>query len=138
VVRRTTSLPVLTKTVYEGYEHIWARALPEAHHRALCGLFHLPKFLDAAKGRREHYYVTVEKARGVLNWGWEREPSEQEVIGVLALVLGRDRTFLSYVSEHGGASQALDPVRWRLVLESGAGTIVGQYLITHEITESAI
>lgn len=116
----------------EDFDHIWARVLPEAHHGAFRSLLHLSGFLEAAKGRREHYYATVAKLRGVLLWAFDREPSDHEVLGLLAFVLGRDRTFLSYVSKHGGATQALDPNKWRLVLEAGAGTIMGDYLIEQQ------
>lgn len=117
------------------HEHIWARMLPEAHHRAMCGLYHLPTFLDAAKGRRERYYTAVDKSRGVLQWVLERDPLEHEVLSMVALVLGKDQTFLPYVSKHGGAGEALDPVRWRFVLEAGAGAIMGEYLIARDNAE---
>lgn len=113
----------------DDHEDIWARMLPEAHHRALYRLYHLAKFLDAAQGRRDRYFTAVDKSRGTLRWALERDPSEQEVLSLIALILGKDRTFLPYVSKHGGASQALDPDHWRFVLEAGAGAIMGAYLI---------
>jgi hypothetical protein len=60
------------------------------------------------------------------------QPEDREVVSMIAVVLGKDRSFLPYVSKHGGAIQALDPQRWRLVLEAGAGAIVGAYLIALE------
>lgn len=116
----------------EDHEHIWARVLPEAHHRAFFALYHLSRFLDAADGRRERYFTAVEKSRGTLRWVLERDPLEQDVLSLMALILGKDRTFLPYVSKHGGASQALDPNSWRFVLEAGAGAIMGEYLIACE------
>lgn len=91
-------------------------------------------FLSAAKGRREQYYATVAKGRGVLLYVLDREPSQLDILGLIAYVLGRDGTFLSYVSDHAGATRALDAQTWRQVLEAGAGSIMGDYLIEQQKT----
>jgi len=114
------------------YEHIWQRTLPEAHHLAFYKLYHLAKFLSAAKGRREQYFATVAQGPEILRDVLDREPSEQDVLSFIAFVLGKDRTFVSHVSEHGGAVQTLEPEKWRRVLEAGAGAIVGEYLVALE------
>jgi hypothetical protein len=109
-----------------------APPVPEAHHVALCKLHHLAKFLGEAKGRREHYFTIVAEGPATLEAVLHREPSEQDVLSWIAFVLGKDRTFIAYVSDHGGAAQALEPEKWRRVLEAGAGMIVGTYLIARE------
>jgi hypothetical protein len=114
------------------YEHIWARTLPEAHHRALCKLHHLANFLGDVKGRRAVYFEAVAQAHATLKNVTKLEPQDQDVVHMIEVVLGKDRTFLPFVSKHGGAELALDPAKWRLVLEAGAGTIVGTYLIALE------
>lgn len=114
------------------HEHIWACVLPEAHHRVLCRLYHLARFLSAAKGRQDEYFEGIVQTRATLRRVLQREPPDQSVVSVIAAILGQDRTFLPYVSKHGGASQALDAAKWRLVLEAGAGAIVGAYLIALE------
>jgi hypothetical protein len=114
------------------HDHIWARTLPEAHHHALCKLYHLKKFLGAAKGRREAYFEGVARARATLETVSKREPHDLDVVSMMAVVLGKDQTFLPYVSRHGGAAHAIDPAKWRRVLEAGAGAIVGAYLIALE------
>jgi hypothetical protein len=114
------------------YEHIWERTLPEVHHVALCDLYHLTKFLGASRGRRDQYFMTVAEGREILERALHREPTEQDVLSWIAFVLGRDRTFLPHVCKHGGAAEALDPAKWRLVLEAGAGAIMGEYLIANE------
>lgn len=114
------------------YDHIWKRTLPEAHHVVLCDLYHLKTFLRASKGRRALYFRTVAEGPATLQRAFGYEPSERQVLSWLAWVLGQDRTFLAYVTTHGAVAEALDPQKWRLLLEAGAGAIVGEYLIAAE------
>jgi hypothetical protein len=111
------------------HDEIWMRTLPQPHHVVLCDLYHLRRWLSDAKGRREHYFETVSESPATLQRVLDREPDEHDVLSWMAFVLGKDRSFLPHVCKHGGASQALDPEKWRLVLEAGAGAIVGEYLI---------
>ena len=106
--------------------------LPEAHHVALCSLYHLRRFVHAAPDRREQYFLIVAEAPATLQRVLGVTPSEQDVLSWIGFVLGKDRTFLPHVSKHGGTSMALKPDEWRLVLEAGAGAIVGEYLISLE------
>lgn len=108
-------------------ERIWERALPDAHHVVLCELYHLKKFLAASKGRREQYLGFVRTFEMTLK-STPCGSSDQVLLQTTALVLGRDRTFLSFVTHHGGAEEARDPDRWGRVLEAGAGAIYGEYL----------
>lgn len=121
----------------QDHEHIWDRTLPEPHHFALCKHLHLAKFLDAAKRRKEQYFATVSLGSATLERVLHRKPSEQDILAWTALVLGKDRSFMSYVSDHGGAVHALEPEKWRRVIEAGAGAIVAEYLIACETAQEA-
>jgi hypothetical protein len=110
-------------------EQVWKRALPAAHHVALCDRYHLRKFLGSVRGRREQYFVMVDSFDATL----KRAPcgsSDPLLIKLVALALGEDRTFQAHVTKHGGGDEALDPERWRRVLEAGAGAVLGEYLTT--------
>ncbi len=111
---------------------IWKRLLPEPGHVVVCDLYHLKAFLGAAKGRRERYYKAVADGPATLTQALGIAPTEQDVLSWIAFVLGHDRTFLAHVSKHGGAEPVLDADRWRLVLQAGAGAIIGEYLIAHD------
>jgi hypothetical protein len=107
-------------------QNSWKRALPDAHHVALCDLYHLKKFLAAGNGRREQYLSLATRLQATL----EQAPcgvSDRLLLKAMALALGDDRTFLSYVLGHGGTDEARDPERWQRVLEAGAGAILGEY-----------
>jgi hypothetical protein len=111
----------------EGKNHIWKRTLPAAHHVALCDHYQLRRFLPASKGRREQYFAMVDAFHTTL----KRAPcgsSDHLLLKAMALALGEDRTFLSFVTRHGGTEEARDPERWQRVLEAGAGAIIGEYL----------
>jgi len=113
-------------------DSIWKRTLPEPQHVVLCERYHLRKFLDASKGRRALYFRTVAEGPATLQRVLGCEPSEHEVLSWIAWVLGKDRTFLAFVGRHGAVAEPLDPEKWRLLLEAGAGAIVGEYLIATE------
>jgi hypothetical protein len=116
----------------EAHSQRWERALPAAHHVVLCNQYHLTKFLAASKGRREQYFAMVDAFHTILN-NAPCGSSEPLLLKAVALALGGDRTFLSFVTHHGGTDEARDPERWQRVLEAGAGAIVGDYIATKEI-----
>jgi hypothetical protein len=117
------------------YEHIWRRTLPEPYHVVLCDLYHLKQFVRVDSGRRETYFAILAGLPTMIYRVLGCEPSEQDVVCVIAGILGRDRTFLPYVRTHGGAVDTFDPIKWRMVLEAGAGAIVGEYLVACEAGE---
>lgn len=111
---------------------IWKRVLPEPEHVVLCDLYHLKGFLGAAKGRKERYFKAVATGPATLTQALGIAPSDLDVVSWIAFVLGQDRTFLAYVSKHGGAEPVLDAARWRLILRAGAGAIIGAYDIARD------